>query len=173
MKATHQKTAKLLALTIVLVGASVLPGQKSSAKAKLADFDWLAGHWTADIPAGHIDQYWAKPGADGTFGMFRLSAPDKTLVLELFTLRETPDGIEMRVRHFNMDLTPWEKENSIVLKLKSLSKGTAVFENPISNQPKRSTMRRLGPDSFHVKSEIIHADKKTEVIELTLKRAAN
>ena len=166
-----QKPGRFLTLVILLFTASTLLAQKSGNKPRLFDFNWLAGHWTADIPAGHVDQYWANPGADGCVGMFRLSTPEKTLVLEFFTLRDTPDGIEMRVRHFNLDLTPWEKDQPIILKLKSLSKDTAVFENPISNEPKRSTLKRLGPDSFRAKSEIIHPDKKTEVIEITLKRA--
>ena len=170
MKAIH-KIVTYLTLPAVLFASALMLGQKSGGKPTLSDFDWLAGHWTADIPAGHIDQYWAKPGADGNFGMFRLSTPEKTLVLEFFTLRETPQGIEMRVRHFNTDLSPVEKGDSILLRLKSLSKGTAVFENPVSNEPKRSTMRHVATDSFHVKTEIIHADKKTEVVELTLKRA--
>ena len=169
MNAIH-KIVTCMTLSMVLLGSLLMLAQKSG-KPTLADFDWLAGHWTADIPAGHVDQYWAKPGADGNFGMFRLSTPEKTLVLEFFTLRDTPQGIEMRVRHFNMDLSPVEKGDSILLKLKSLSKGTAVFENPVNNEPKRSTMKRLTTDSFHVKTEIIHADKKTEVVELTLKRA--
>ena len=77
----------------------------------------------------------------------------------------------MRVRQYNTDLAPVEKGDSILLRLKSLSKGTAVFENPVGTEPKRSTMKRLATDSFHVKTEIVHADKKTEVVELTLKRA--
>jgi Domain of unknown function (DUF6265) len=162
----------VIALSFLLVAAlSAQP--PANPKATLDDFAWLAGHWTTDIPAGHVDQYWAKPGADGNFGMFRLSTPEKTLVLEFFTLRPTPEGLEMRVRHFNMDLGLWEKEHPIILKLKSFSKGTAVFENPIDNSPKRSTIRKLSPDSLHVKSEIINADKKTEVIELTLKRVSD
>lgn len=163
------RTLSILALTLLVIA---LPAQPPSGpRVTLGDFSWLAGHWTADIKDGHVDQYWAKPGADGNFGMFRLSTPEKTLVLEFFTLRETAEGVEMRVRHFNMDLGLWEKEHPIILKLKSFSKNTAVFENPIDNQPKRSTIKRLGPDSFHVKSEVIHDDKKTELIELTLKRA--
>src|SRR5215510_5906312 len=169
MKAIY-KPAIFLAM-IMLLTAPMLSQKQPGPKATLADFEWLAGHWAADIKAGHVDQYWAKPGPDGCLGMFRLATPEKTLVLEFFTLRETPEGIEMRVRHFNMDLAPWEKGDSIILRLKSLSKGTAVFENPVNNQPKRSTMKRVGQDSFHVKSEIIHDDKRTEVIELTLKRA--
>ena len=140
-------------------------------KSKLGDFAWLSGHWTAELPEGHVDQYWASPGPDGYFGMFRLTTPEKTLVLEFFTLHETPAGIEMRVRHFDMDMTALEKDKPIILRLKSLSKDTAVFENPFNNEPKRSTLKRLGPDSFRAKSEIIHADKKAEVIELTLTRA--
>ena len=170
MNAMH-KILTYLTLPLVLLSSTLMLGQKSGGKPTLADFDWLAGHWAADIPAGHIDQYWAKPEADGSFGMSRLSTPEKTLVIEFFTLRETPQGIEMRVRHFTMDLSPVEKGDSILLRLKSLSKGTAVFENPVNTEPKRSTMKRLTTDSFHVKTEIIHQDKKTEVVELTLKRA--
>src|SRR5215470_8010699 len=169
MKAIY-KPAIFLAM-IMLLAAPMLSQKQSGPKATLADFEWLAGHWTADIKAGHVDQYWAKPGPDGCLGMFRLATPEKTLVLEFFTLRETPEGIEMRVRHFNMDLSLWEKDQPIILKLKSLSKDTAVFENPINNEPKRSTLKRLSADSFRAKSEIIHADKKTETIELTLTRA--
>ena len=168
MKLLRNLTMVLALLLLVIPLLSLAP---PAPKGRLADFDWLAGHWTSDIPAGHVDQYWAKPGSDGNFGMFRLSTPEKTLVLEFFTLRETPDGVEMRVRHFDMEMTPVEKDQPIVLRLKSLSKDTAVFENPFNNEPKRSTLKRLGPDSFKARSEIIHPDKKTEVIELTLKRS--
>lgn len=168
------KIHRTLIAVFSFVLAVALSAQPPAApKATLDDFAWLAGHWTADIPAGHVDQYWAKTGADGNFGMFRLSTPEKTLVLEFFTLRPTPEGLEMRVRHFNMDLSLWEKDHPIILKLKSFSKGTAVFENPIDNSPKRSTIRKLSADSFHVKSEIIRDDKKTEVVELTLKRTSD
>jgi hypothetical protein len=167
------KVRFILVSVISLVLLSGLSAEPPKPKATLSDFDWLAGHWTADIPVGHVDQYWAKSGSDGNFGMFRLANSEKTLVLEFFTLRETPDGMEMRVRHFNMDLSLWEKEHPIILRLKSFSKGTAVFENPIDNSPKRSTIQKLSADSFHVKSEIVNNDKKTETIELTLKRTAN
>lgn len=162
------KRGVLCIAVVLLLLAAALPAEK---KSKLADFAWLSGHWTAELPEGHVDQYWASPGPDGYFGMFRLTTPEKTLVLEFFTLHETPTGIEMRVRHFDMDMTAREKEQPIILRLKSLSKDTAVFENPFNNEPKRSTLKRLGPDSFRAKSEIVHADKKTEVIELTLTRA--
>lgn len=166
MKAT--KRGVLCMAVVAFLLAAALPAEK---KSKLAEFNWLSGHWTAELPEGHVDQYWATPGPDGYFGMFRLTTPEKTLVLEFFTLHETPTGIEMRVRHFDMDMTAREKEQPIILRLKSLSKDTAVFENPFNNEPKRSTLKRLGPDSFRAKSEIIHADKKAEVIELTLTRA--
>lgn len=162
------KRGVLCIAVVLFLLAAATPAEK---KSKLADFAWLSGHWTAELPEGHVDQYWASPGPDGYFGMFRLTTPEKTLVLEFFTLHETPTGIEMRVRHFDMDMTAREKEQPIILRLKSFSKDTAVFENPFNNEPKRSTLKRLGPDSFRAKSEIVHADKKTEVIELTLTRA--
>lgn len=168
-----QKPGSLLALVIFLLAAPVLPAQKSGNKSKVAELSWLTGHWTADLPEGRIDQYWSNQGPEGYVGISRLANSEKTLVLEFFTLSETPTGVEMRVRQFDMAMTLAEKDQPVILRLKSLSKDTAVFENPFSNQPKRSTLKRLAPDSFRTRTEIVGPDKKTQVIEVALKRATD
>lgn len=166
-----QKPGSLLALVIFLLAA--LPAQKSGNKSKITELSWLTGHWTADLPEGHVDQYWTSQGPEGYVGMSRLANSEKTLVLEFFTLSETPTGIEMRVRQFDMAMTLADKDQPVILRLKSLSKDTVVFENPFNNQPKRSTLRRVAPDSFRTRTEIVGPDKKTQVIEVTLKRATD
>ncbi|HEY6250993.1 MAG TPA: DUF6265 family protein [Candidatus Angelobacter sp.] len=169
MKRLHNP-GSLLALVLLLL-APVLPAQKSGNKSKIAELTWLTGHWTADLPEGHVDQYWTTQGPEGYMGMSRLANSEKTLVVEFLTLSETPTGIEMRVRQFDMAMTLAEKDQPVILRLKSLSKDTVVFENPFNNQPKRSTLKRLGPDSFRTRTEVVGADKKTTVIEVILKRA--
>ena len=172
MKSLH-KPGALLALAVFLVVAPVLHAQKSGNKSKIADLAWLTGHWTADLPEGRVDQYWSNQGPEGYLGMSRVASPEKTLNVEFFTLSDSPQGIEMRVRHYDMAMTPVEKDQPVILRLKSLSKDTAVFENPYGNEPKRSTLKRLGPDSFRARSEVVHPGHKPEVIEVTLKRATD
>lgn len=168
-----QNAGSLLALVIFLLAAPVLHAQKSANKTKLTELSWLTGHWTADLPEGHVDQYWTSQGPEGYVGMSRLASAEKTQVVEFFTLSETPTGIEMRVRQFDMAMTLGDKDQPVILRLKSLSKDTVVFENPFNNQPKRSTLKRLAPDSFRTRTEVVGPDKKTQVIEVTLKRATD
>lgn len=168
-----QKPASLLALLLFLFAVPFLSAQKGGNKSKIAELSWLAGHWTADLPAGHIDQYWTSQGPEGYIGMSRAATPEKTTAVEFFTLSETPTGIEMRVRNYDMAMTPVEKDQPVILRLKSISKDTVVFENPFGNEPKRSTLKRLGPDSFRARTETIHPGQKSEVIEVTLTRATN
>jgi len=168
-----QKSGSLLALVIFLVATPLPQAQKSGNKSRIADLTWLTGHWTADLPEGHVDQYWSGRGPEGYVGMSRLASPEKTLVVEFLTLSDSPQGIEMRVRHYDMAMTPVEKDQPVILRMKSLSKDTVVFENPFGNEPKRSTLKRLGPDSFRARSEVVHPGKKPEVIEVTLKRATD
>ena len=168
-----QKPGSLLALVIFLLAAPVLPAQKSGNKSKIAELSWLTGHWTADLPEGRVDQYWTSQGPEGYIGMSRSVTPEKTTAVEFFTLSETPTGIEMRVRNYDMAMTPAEKDQPIILRLKSLSRDTAVFENPFGNEPKRSTLKRLGQDSFRARSEVVHPGQKPEVIEVILKRATD
>lgn len=167
------RLGSLLVLAVLLLVAHGLLAQKSGSKSKIADLAWLTGHWAVDLPEGHIDQYWTSQGPEGYLGMSRATTPEKTTVVEFFTLSETPTGIEMRVRHYDMAMTPVEKDQPVILRLKSLSRDTVVFENPFGNEPKRSTLKRLGPDSFRARTETQHPGQKAEVIEIVLKRATD
>ncbi len=45
------------------------------------------------------EQEWMAPKNGTMLGFFRLTDNEKTIVIELFTLRETPEGIVMYFRH--------------------------------------------------------------------------
>src|SRR5262245_42472098 len=82
----------------------VKPDQKP---ATLGDFAWLAGRWVGRLPAPGSDkqltaeQQWMSPKNGTMQGFFRLTDNEKTIVIELFTIRETPDGIAFYFRHFS------------------------------------------------------------------------
>ena len=146
-------------IAVLLVIASSLPAQKSAgtgtdsrvgapapagvaqnpdqSKTSWADFSWLEGRWQGNWGPRLAEQIWMAPKADEMAGVFREVENDKTLVLELFSVVETPEGIEYRSRHFTPSLAPWEQSGPTVLKLASIDPNQIVFENTVDGKPKR------------------------------------
>src|SRR5258708_38956006 len=76
--------------------------------ATLADFLWLAGHWEGNLGPMTAEQAWMAPKNGTMQGFFRLTDAEKTMVIELFTLPETPEGVAMHFPHFFQGLKTWE-----------------------------------------------------------------
>jgi hypothetical protein len=177
-------TPKSVVLLLVLLGAGaqqppggVAPSQpvnQSTASIQgdhtLADFAWLEGRWQGNWGPRSAEQVWMSPKAGLMLGTFRLVEGDKTLVIELFTLVQKPDGIEFRFRHFTPELVAWEKSDPTLLTLESVDAKQAVFVNPVDGQPKRSVLTRLDPDTYVARSEIVPESGETQVVEITYHR---
>lgn len=141
--------------------------------ATLDDFRWLVGQWTGTLESVRLaETNWAAPKAGVMMGMFRLTEADKLLVLEFFTLRETEEGLEMRVRHFNAALEPWETGDALILKLTSYDGQQAIFENPVHTRPKRTVIIRTGDDTWTAHSEIIRDNGEERIIEVPYQRVS-
>lgn len=136
-------------------------------KTTLADFAWLEGRWQGTWGPRLAEQTWSAPNAGMMLGTFRLVENEKTLVIEMFTLVEKPDGINLYIRHFTPDLVPWEKSDATVLNFVNLDGGRATFENPVNGQPKRSIFIRTDADAFISRSEIVPSEGDLQVIEIT------
>jgi Domain of unknown function (DUF6265) len=139
----------------------------------LANFAWLEGRWLGAWGPRVAEQCWTAPKAGMMLGTFRLVEDEKTLVLELFTLVEKPDGINFYFRHFTPALVPWEKADATVLNLVSLDGARFVFENPVNGEPKHSILTRLDADTYVARSEIVTETGDTQVIEITYHRQKN
>jgi hypothetical protein len=139
-------------------------------KFALADFGWLPGRWLGQWGPRVAEQVWTPARAGTMFGIFRVIENDKTLVIELLALNETPNGIEYRIRHFTPDLAPWEKSDSTVLNLASLDAKKIVFDNPVDGQPKHATFDRIDDDTYVWRSEIVPVQGDTQVVEITFRR---
>lgn len=103
-------------------------------------------------------------------GTFQLAEGDKTLVLELFTLVESPEGVKIHLRHFTPTLIAWEKPGPTVLNLASIDSKTAVFENLLDGQPKRAIFTRIDTDTYVSRSEIVPEKGDMQVTEITYHR---
>jgi hypothetical protein len=141
-----------------------------AAKTTLADFAWLAGRWQGVWGPRIAQQVWTAPSAGVMLGTFQLTGDGKTLVIELFTLLEKPDGIEFRLRHFTPSLVAWEKSGPAVLKFASGDPKTTVFENPSDGEPKRAIIQRIDGDTYVSRSEIVAENGEMQVAEITYRR---
>jgi hypothetical protein len=142
----------------------------AAARPTLADFAWLEGHWRGDWGPRVAEQVWMAPKAGMMTGLFRLVEGDRTLVLEMFTLVEKPDGINFYFRHFTPELVPWEKGDATLLTLVSADAKKIEFENPVNGQPKRAILLRVDADTYTARSEIVPEQGDMQVIEITYHR---
>lgn len=111
--------------------------------AAVADLAWLAGHWQGPGLGGLIEEVWSPPLGGGMMGSFRLVREDSVAFYEIFTLT-APDGRpEIRLKHFDPDLTGWEERAEVVrFPLLRVEPGAAWFDG--------LTFRRAGPDELRV-----------------------
>jgi len=136
----------------------------------LAQFNWLEGQWRGEWGPRIAEQTWLEPKAGEIAGLFRIIEGEKTLVLEIFSLVDKPEGIQFYLRHLTPELQPWEKSDATVLKLESVDATKATFVNPVNGEPKRTIFTRLDPDTYTLRSEIEPANGEPQVIEITFHR---
>lgn len=151
----------------------VTPQQKP---ATLADFAWLAGRWEGKISFPGSDkqmiaeQEWMAPKNGTMQGFFRLTDNEKTIVVELFTIRETASGIVLYLRHFSPELKPLEETEAYHLNLTKAEGGVFRFDNPVVNQLKDAIFTHNPDDSYISHGDITGADGKPAVIEVAYHR---
>jgi len=102
-------------------------------------------------------------------GFFRLTDSEKTIVLELFTIRETSDGIVFYFPDFSPELKPWEENEASHLNLAKWDATTFRFDNPVVNQLKDAILTH-SDDTYISHGDITAADGKPASIEVTYHR---
>jgi hypothetical protein len=160
-------------LSVPYLGAAPQSQTASPAPQKvatLADFSWLAGHWEGTLGPLTAEQEWMAPKNGTMQGFFRLTDNEKTIVIELFTVRETPAGIEFYFRHFSPELKPLEEAEAYHLVLSKSDAGVFRFDNPIVNQLKDAILTKVSPDAYISHGDITDANGQPKVIEVTYHR---
>ncbi|HEX9109327.1 MAG TPA: DUF6265 family protein, partial [Longimicrobiales bacterium] len=151
-------------LAFLAVGMPAQAQQATSARATTADFAWLGGHWQGDMAStgGSAEIVFTPPAAGTMAGVMRLVIGGKVAVVELITLVDTPEGVELRFRHFSPELKAYETDYRQTMRLKALDGARATFENLVpyeagvmSTQPRLSAFVREGEDAFVSHSDIM------------------
>ncbi len=143
----------------------------AAAQVTLEDFAWLAGSWRGEGPGGaEAEVHYMPPAAGVLPSVFRLRTEERTVVLEAITLVETETGPMLYVRHFTPALEPLEEENALELRLAERRGDCFLFENVREENPRRSLLRRAGPDGFLSRSELRRADGSGDEIRVEYTR---
>jgi len=116
------------------------------------------------------EQEWMAPKNRTMEGFFRLTDAEKTIVIELFTLRETPEGVAMYFRHFSPELKPLEEKEAYHLNLSKSERGVFRFDNSVVNQLKDAILTHADDDTYVSHGDITETDGKPKVIEVTYHR---
>jgi opacity protein-like surface antigen len=138
--------------------------------ATLADFSWLTGRWQGTLGPLTAEQEWMAPKNSTMQGFFRLTDNEKTIVIELFTIRETAGGIEFYFRHFSPELKPLEEKEAYHLNLTKWEGGVFRFDNPIVNQLKDAILTHADADTYISHGDVTDANGQPKVIEVTYHR---
>ncbi|MFZ0786516.1 MAG: DUF6265 family protein [Candidatus Acidiferrales bacterium] len=149
---------------------STSPPAAAQAKPTLADFAWLAGRWQGAWGPRVAQQVWMPPKGGVMLGTFQTVDNGATLVIELFSIIERPDGISLYFRHFTPTLEPWETSKPTLLKLASATPKSIEFDNPIDGQPKREIIRKIDADTYVSRAEIVPDKGDPQVVEITYHR---
>lgn len=105
----------------------VADGTKA-ADASLADFSWLQGQWSGEGLGAKCDETWSAAAGGCMVGTFRMVKDDKLVFSEFFMLVKTDEGVVLKLKHFNPDLTGWEeKDKSVDFPLVKVEGKTAWF----------------------------------------------
>jgi uncharacterized protein DUF6265 len=144
----------------VLAVVAALPAQPGSGAAavsriKAADFAWMAGRWRGDLKTATAEQICSRPDKGEMLCLFRVHDGKEYVMFELYTLRETPDGIELRSLHFNPTLEDKTQQTPLVMKLARYSETEVVFEGAPGGELKTSTLTRHGKDAMDGRIEFV------------------
>lgn len=89
-----------------------VPGAKPP-PAKVADLAWLAGAWEGQGISGPAREVYSPPMGGQIIGHFIQARGDSIWFTEILSIAEVEGTLEYRLKHFNSDLTGWEKKNEV------------------------------------------------------------
>ena len=99
-----------------------------SPKANINQVEWITGKWEGKALGGIVEENWSTPMGGAMMGNFRLINKSVSFY-EIMIIREFESSLQLRLKHFNADLTGWEEKNQTVdFPLIELTDSMAYFD---------------------------------------------
>ena len=88
-----------------------LEKDQETGKGNISQLNWLEGFWTGTGFGGECEEVWM-PALDGNMiGTFRFWSDGKLIFSEFMNIVQDGETFSMKLKHFNLDLTSWEKDD--------------------------------------------------------------
>lgn len=132
MKIIKSTVAAALTAAFLIVGGPT----RAEAKPSLADLGFMVGHWSAEGGNGP-EEIWIAPAGGVMSAMMRWASAGGSgiYVLELITIRQEETGLRLYFKHFDPEITPWEKKEANTYDVVKVEDECARFEL-INENPK-------------------------------------
>lgn len=123
------KTSPWIAIVLAIPLAAAEQDRQPAAP-DLSHLTWLEGCWEGTGFGQRVAECWMRAPDGRLTGMFQLiDADGRQALSEIFILDHFEDGPAIRLKHFNPDLTGWEKqEDFVVFPLHETGPGFARFD---------------------------------------------
>ena len=166
MKVNACSKSVLFSLFLFSTMAFAASEPSAVAAGHVSDLAFLKGRWVGEVGSSKIAQVCDAPDAASMVCLFHLLNDDGKLdMLEVYTLRDTAEGVVEKIRFFSPELEEHAGAAATTMKLVSVGADKLVFENPTGTYPKRSTIYRIGTDAFTSKIELVDAKGVASEIE--------
>lgn len=134
----------MLVLSLLVAPPAVSPVVSAKPAATLEEVAWIAGRWRGAEGGKVSEETWNAPQGESMLGSFRMVGADGAVVFyEILVLRQVPEGVEMRIRHFDSALmAKEEKDAPMVFRLEEAGDERAVFSRAFEGTTQRLRYRR-------------------------------
>ncbi|MDF1544271.1 MAG: DUF6265 family protein [bacterium] len=104
----------LLALLMTAISNATNETADGGDEMLLEEMDWLAGRWVGEGFGGICEETWNPSSGGSMTGAFKLVVNDAVVFYEIMTITLVDGKPQMRLKHFNADLTGWEEKMDVV-----------------------------------------------------------
>ena len=131
-------------LSLCLLAAAVPAFGQDVTKIKAADFAWMTGRWIGHLANGvnTAEQICSQPQSGEILCLFRVFSQGQPAMYELYTLYETPKGLELRSLHFPTDLNEPSAQKPLLMTLEKYSEKEVVFAGAPGTEVATSSLFR-------------------------------
>ena len=111
------------------------------AASAFAPLGFLVGDWCGSGLGGEVVERWSRPIGNAMTGSFTATKDGHVSFHEFWAVVATDDGIAIRLKHFDPDLSSWEaQKEATVFPLERATANAAYFTGLVYEQPTPDTL---------------------------------
>jgi hypothetical protein len=132
----------ILAMAMTIAPPSAQAQALEAAKIKTTDFAWMTGRWIGRLDNATAEQICSQPQSGEMLCLFRIFVQGQPAMFEMYTLYDTPKGLELRSVNFPTDLTEKSAQQPLLMLLQKYSDKEVVFAGAPGTAVATSTLTR-------------------------------